>query len=274
MRRDQHEVELEVLVTVKAYPTPSMRYSECVCVAGLRLDTPKPEWVRLYPVAFRDLPRTRQFNKYDVIKLRARPRAGDSRPESFSPNVDTIEVLGQVAAANGWAERIPFIDSVRIASMCELYRRQERDGTSLGVFRPAEIVDFEPTATSPEWDQRRQNALGQGSLFCVEQKRPLEKIPFEFRFLFRCDDPACNGHRMSMIDWEIGENYRKTRGRHPDERLRLVHERWMGLVCGPGRETHFYAGNLAKRHTTFVLLGAFWPPKQKAEPSTQELVLF
>jgi hypothetical protein len=267
---------MEVLVVVKAYPTPSQKYSECVCVAGLRLDTASPEWVRLYPVRYRDLPHRQQFKKYDVIAVRARPRRADSRPESFTPIVDTIQRVDHLDAADAWAKRIPYIEQVRAASMCELHRLQRTVGTSLGVFRPAEITGCEITPTSPEWDIGRQAALGQGNLFCETPRRPLEKIPFEFHYTFRCDDPACNEHRMSLIDWELGEHYRKTAGRPADERLELVRERWLGRVCGPNRDTHFYAGSIAKRHHQFVLLGAFWPPKPKVgePPRVQEFSLF
>jgi hypothetical protein len=55
------EVAMRVLVTVKAYPGLSTRRGETVCVAGVRVDTDAPEWVRLYPVAFRDLPKTERF---------------------------------------------------------------------------------------------------------------------------------------------------------------------------------------------------------------------
>jgi hypothetical protein len=71
-----HELEqtIDVLVLVKAYPQPSTKYTESVCVAGLRVDTPMPEWVRLYPVQFRLLKRERQFSKYDLIRVLVRPR--------------------------------------------------------------------------------------------------------------------------------------------------------------------------------------------------------
>jgi hypothetical protein len=69
-----HELEqtIDVLVLVKAYPQPSTKYTESVCVAGLRLDTPVPGWVRLYPVPFRLLKRERQFSKYDLIRVLVR----------------------------------------------------------------------------------------------------------------------------------------------------------------------------------------------------------
>jgi hypothetical protein len=47
--------QIRLVVTVKSYPQPSSRYHESVCVAGIRRDTRDPQWVRLYPVQFRDL---------------------------------------------------------------------------------------------------------------------------------------------------------------------------------------------------------------------------
>lgn len=268
---------MDVLVLVKAYPQPSTKYTESVCVAGLRVDTPELEWVRLYPVQFRPLPREQQFGKYDIIRVRVRrPTSGDTRRESFTPILDTIEKIGHLDSKRGWASRIPYIEQVKVGSMCELQRRQRDNGTSLGAFRPAEFRNFEITPTSPEWDAGRQAALGQGNLLCSAPKLPLEKIPFDFHYSFTCDDTDCGGHRMSMIDWELGQNYRRTAGRPEDERLEFVMRRWRDDVCSPTRDTHFFAGNLAKRQGTFVLLGAFWPPKPKVvlQPKSQELALF
>lgn len=56
--------QMELLATVGAYPSVSMKYGEAVCVAGVRLITPQPEWARLGPVAFRDLPPAQQFGTY------------------------------------------------------------------------------------------------------------------------------------------------------------------------------------------------------------------
>jgi hypothetical protein len=275
----RHELEqtIEVLVLVKAYPTPSTKYTESVCVAGLRVDTPKLEWVRLYPVQFRLLPKEQRFDKYDVIRVKVRrPTSGDTRPESFTPIIETIEKVRHIDTKHGWAERIPYIDKVKVDSMCELLRRQQADGTSLGVFQPGAFTKFEITATSSEWDTGRQAMLGQGNLLCAAPKLALEKIPFDFHFSFECDDPTCNGHRMSLIDWELGAHYRRTAGRPEDERLDLVMQRWRDDVCGPSRDVHFFAGSLAKRQKTFVLIGVFWPPRPKvvltARP--QELALF
>ncbi len=50
-----------VLITVKTYPQPRMKYEETVCVAGIDMDS--LQWVRLYPVQFRALPFEKQFRK-------------------------------------------------------------------------------------------------------------------------------------------------------------------------------------------------------------------
>jgi hypothetical protein len=268
------ERTIDVLVLVKAYPQPSTKYTESVCVAGLRVDTQEPVWVRLYPVQFRQLPKERQFGKYDIIRAKVKlPTSGDKRKESLTPILDSIEKIGHLDSKRDWASRIPYIEQVRVESMCELQRRQREDGTSLGVFRPAEFTNFEITPTSPEWDAARQAILGQENLLTPTPKLPLEKIPFEFHFSFVCGDAACNGHRMSMIDWELGQSYRQTAGRPEDERLDLLMEKWRDVVCGPTRDTHLFAGTLAKRQHQFVLLGAFWPPKRQVAQQ-QELVLF
>lgn len=269
------EWTIDVLVLVKAYPQPSTKYTESVCVAGLRLDTPEPEWVRLYPVQFRQLPKNQQFGKYDIIRVKVkRPTSGDKRKESFTPILDSIEKIGHLDSKHGWASRIPYIEHVRVKSMCDLQRRQRDAGTSLGVFRPAEFTNFEITPTSPEWDAARQAILGQENLLTPTPTLPLEKIPFEFHFSFVCDDGACSGHRMSLIDWELGQSYRQTAGRPEDERLDLLMAKWRDVVCGPMRDTHFFAGTLAKRQHQFVLLGAFWPPKRQVPQQRQELALF
>lgn len=55
------EETAEVIVTVKTYPNPSETYGENVCVAGVRLDRGRPEWIRLYPAKFRNADFDSQF---------------------------------------------------------------------------------------------------------------------------------------------------------------------------------------------------------------------
>jgi len=85
---------MEVLVTVKAYPSVSGTYGEAVCVAGVRLDTPTPHFVRFFPVGYRDLLPEQRFHKYQVIRLRARKHSSDRRMESYRPDVVVCRGFG------------------------------------------------------------------------------------------------------------------------------------------------------------------------------------
>jgi hypothetical protein len=75
---------LEMLVAVKTYPVPSVRYQELVCTAGI---DSAGRGIRLYPVRFRHLPAQQQYRRYDVIQVRARRRAQDQRRESYTGDV-------------------------------------------------------------------------------------------------------------------------------------------------------------------------------------------
>jgi len=260
--------QIEVLITVKAYPQPSKCYGESVCVAGVRLDTRMPSWCRLYPVDFRRLPQAQQFHQYDVVRCQAgRPRS-DTRPESHCPVLDTMEIVDTYPR---WQDRWPLIEPLAAGSMCEIYERER--GTSLGLFKPGEILDFHVEGAGDDWDDGRHAILNQQSLLPeLAKRRPLEKMPYTFSFSHRCATPGCKGHKQQIIDWEVCENYRKTAGYPEARRRELVRERWLERVCGSARDTYFYAGNLSRHRHTFVLLGAFWPPRTLVRP--EDLVLF
>ncbi len=97
---------IEMVVTVKAYPSISTKYGETVCVAGIRTDTPGPEWVRLYPLVYRDLQFDLRFTKYQRITLEVAD-ASDPRPESLKPNLDTL-ALGDIISTERRLARAAF----------------------------------------------------------------------------------------------------------------------------------------------------------------------
>lgn len=127
-----NQQRLRMLVTVKAFPAITRRRGEAVCVAGIDVDTPR--WIRLFPVPFRDMPPDRRFKKFDILELAA-SKASDPRPESHQANVDTLKVVGHIAASRP-DERRRMIDPLLRPSMCAIRREQQATGTSLGVFRP------------------------------------------------------------------------------------------------------------------------------------------
>lgn len=192
-------VEMDLLVTVKAYPSVSMKYGEAVCVAGVRLDTPTPEWVRLFPVGYRDLPEDARFRKWEVVHLRAQRHSTDRRSESWRPDLDSVR-RGQFLESGGhWPQRRLWVEPLIGPTMCELNagRAGGGPGPSLGLVRPARVIDVVARTAEP-WTPGQEATLNQGSL--LSAKRTLEKPTHAFSYRWECEAPACPGHLQTIVD--------------------------------------------------------------------------
>ena len=77
-----------ILILCKTYPSPSARYVETSCVAGM---TEHGRLIRLFPVPFRLVEDEQQFKKWQWITARVRRAQDDARPESHRVSVDTID---------------------------------------------------------------------------------------------------------------------------------------------------------------------------------------
>jgi hypothetical protein len=80
---------------------------------------------------------------------------------------------------------------------------------TLGVFNLFQIkrLLIEP-AERAQWTEAELTALRQSTLFQKAPEQPLEKLPFDFRYEFRCGDVDCKYHTMMCTDWEMGQSYR------------------------------------------------------------------
>jgi hypothetical protein len=250
---------ISLLVTVKAYPAISSTYGEVVCVAGIRTDTPAPTWVRLFPVPYRDIPFDQRFKKYQHISLEASHHSGDKRPETFRPNVDTLELGDIVPTKKTWTERKRFIDPLVVDSMCDVLRRQQSERLSLAAVRPGEVLDLVLDSDVDEWNPSKAAVAAQPSLF-FQGKHGLEQIPHRWRYHYRCS-ANCNGHMQSMIDWELSESYRSWRERYDAPTLlEKIRQRFLEEMCSPQKDTIFFVGNQHIHPRAFLVLGVFWPP--------------
>lgn len=249
--------EFELLVTVKAYPSVSTKYGEAVCVAGIRLDTPTPQWVRLFPVAFRDLPSDQRFQKFHIIKLRVQRHSTDRRRESYRPDLGSIVVGRRIDAGRHWAARRAFVEPLLGPSMCELIRGREggASGPSLGIVRPAHVLDV-VVRDAEQWSPSQVATLNQGNL--LSTKTVLEKPAHSFAYKWLCEQPGCRGHTQSIADWEIGQAYRGWRRQGYDV-IDSLREKWLDYVCAEHRETLFFVGDQHRWPGSFMVLGAFYP---------------
>jgi len=255
-------VTKQFLVTAKGYPNISsnVRLGEVCCIAGL---TEEKEWVRIWPVLYRDLPPKQRPRKYEIISVRAF-KYKDPRPESFHPDESTIEKVGYLdAKKDAWGARKEWVLSAANESMCEIIRLANERHKSLGLFRPWEIVDLNFEDDETEWTPQRLRVIQQGKLFGAA-KTPLEKIPLKFRYRYFCAKRECPGHHQTIIDWEICGLYRKLRDKYGDDTPSIktgIKRRFLDELCGPRRDTYFFVGDMHWHPGSFIILGVFWPPK-------------
>jgi hypothetical protein len=116
-----------------------------------------------------------------------------------------------------------------------------------------------------EEEQKKKRILSQKSFFV--DKKDLELIPYRFLISFNCDDPKCTGHKISILDWEFGELYRKVSTSVDwKEKMRQKFDQ----ICSEKNDVYFFMGNMASRRKTFCILGIFYHPKVK-QPSLFKL---
>lgn len=250
----------KVLVTVKAYPNPSRKYGETVCVAGIELES--KQWIRLYPIPYRDLEDDKRFKKYNVIEIKASKAMDDKRPESFKVNIDSINIIDWYDTDDCWKKRKNLLLHTRSSSLCEIYEESNRTDKSLGMFKP-ENVNFIYQQAKAKNKETREACYAQLS-FYNKDKDAVEQIPYDFKYSFNCQGRSdCKGHVLSIIDWEIGQSYRAWRWKYRKESVLLekIKERWLDRMFSDKLDTYFFVGNWKRFRDNFMILGVFYPPK-------------
>ena len=248
------------MVTVKAYPSVSLLYKELVCCAGI---TERGQWVRLYPVPYRQLPSSQQFDKYDIIEVdvQRRPAHKDNRPESWQPLLETLKVVGNVPTNKGnWDARLDWIRPTLLQGYAELKNKQGSENKSLAAFRPSRILDIEVSPDKDDWSPRQRATLDQRELFDGFDKEPVEKVPYRFRIGFL--DERGEDHWLSIIDWEFFQLWRKERDRlGSEEQAAEQVRRKLQWVTSADKDLILYAGNLANpaMRKSFMILGCCYP---------------
>ena len=253
-----------ILIVVKTYPEISTKYKETVCTAGLLKET--KTFVRLYPVRFRYLEKQHQFSKYQWIKAEIHKAVSDPRPESYTISEQSMELGPVIEPGIDWSERAKWILNPHTVfdSVETLLVAQKKSKTSLGLVKPARLIagsieekperEIEPAAA------KKKTILSQTDLW--EPNKDLELLPIRIYLQFSCASESCSGHKMTVLDWEFGELYRK-----------MAHKQnWKSKIEGkirdifkPSNETYLILGNMANHQNVFCVLGFFYPPKHRQE---------
>ncbi len=242
-----------ILITVRTYPTPSASHIETVCTGGIN---DNGEWRRLYPLPLRYLEESRQFRTYDIIEIDL--TAGkDKRPETRRPDSRSLKIIG---ACTTWSSRHQWVGPTIAPSL----RLLKESGRSLAPVKVNRILDMNIKAGKKEWSSEQLRKLEQAMLF--ESNKPLEKIPYEFRFTWQDDEE--DTHDSIIIDWEICQTWRKWRHLYPDDVLERIRDQWLNHVCDGENEIAFFMGNQRRFQDTFMICGIYHPPKKEIENGT------
>lgn len=261
MPRAEH---IRVLVTVKAYPGVGRTAGETVCVAGVRCDRAAPEWIRLWPVQFRELKPELQFHKWQIIDLEAAPSHLDRRPESYRPNLDSLTVGPVISTRQEWKDRWHLLgDLPGATTLCELmHAQEEQPAPSLGLVKV--LSDAQATIREgPVWTAEKHllaRVAAEPNLFREDALDILKPAPFQIVYKWRCAEPSCPGHEHVTCDWEAGQAARKFMRQYRDPRSMLLQRFGHGML-EHNRDAFFFVGNQHQHPSTFMVLGAFYPPK-------------
>lgn len=262
----------KVLITVKTYPTLSVKYDELVCTAGLLEDG---TWIRIYPIQFRKKSYDEQFRKYEWIEIDLVKNTNDFRKESHRPvSHDTpITISGNLDTKNNWQLRKEIVNKSRIYHDLNELIGEAKDKmvmTSLATFKPTEILDFTIEEVDPNWDKNKLEVLKyeRRSLFSQEGDlfKVVKKLPYKFSYVLR----DCNGKKSKMMieDWEIGQLYwncLKKHGGDTEKALDDVRNKYLDefvktkdllLFLGTSQRHHLRSKN------PFMIIGVFYPKKE------------
>ena len=249
-------VAKRILITVRTYPVPARKGIEVSCTGGI---TDGGKWIRLFPVPYRFLEEDRRFTKYQWISVSVAKSKNDTRPESFTPNLDTLTIGERLSTADNWRARREIVRPLMRPSLCAIqHERDTNRSPTLGIFKPGQITRLViEDAEQPSWTPEQLNTLRQIQMFQSAPAQELEKIPFDFKYKFCCSESSCSGHNLTCFDWEMGQAYRRWRSQYGDNWEQPSRSRFEISK----NDTHLFVGNLQQFPTSWIVVGLFYPPK-------------
>lgn len=253
----------KILIATKTYPSISTKYQETVCTAGVLLDDDeKPvQWIRIYPIRFRQLDFDKRYPRWSIISAKIERNEKDYREESFRIDDSSIEVIRKIDTSKNWEERKALVLPLEFKSILDI----KEQGKSLGIIKPQTIKKyFWKKEIEREWKPKQQAILDQMDLF--EPSVQLDKIPYKFgyEFFFSKDGKR---HRCTINDWEIQQLYRGCRDRSKEtsmenkekEALEKVRQKLEDEFLNK-KDLYFIMGNLKNHKNSFMIIGIFYPP--------------
>ncbi|MDI7863960.1 hypothetical protein MRS76_18580 [Rhizobiaceae bacterium n13] len=260
--------DARILILCKTYPSPSGKYTETSCVAGM---DESGKLVRLFPVPFRLITKDQQFKKWQWIEAKVAKARKDHRPESLTIKVDTIKSGDVILPEKEWAERRRLITKIRLVDHFDaIEAEQQANQTSLALLKPGRILglDIVPVA-DPDWTEyelaKLEQEQAQGGLFDAKDKpaiRQLQKLPFDFYYRYECGSgPSRKEFRHKLVDWEVGALFLKCQQRYRADWEGPFRQQLEETL--PAKDLMLLMGNQHRFQTQWLIISLIYPPYQK-----------
>jgi len=97
-----------------------------------------------------------------------------------------------------------------------------------------------------------------------EQPKKLEKVPWRFKYVYRCDDENCKSHEQTVRDWEVFQLYRNLKNKMGEQdAVAKVKDKLLHLFSD-AYDSYFIVGSIGKK-PTFIIGGLFYPKRTMDE---------
>ena len=233
-------MEEEMVVLAKTKFTPSTKYGESMCIAGI---TDSGNFRRIYPIPYKDFMKTK-FQKRDWIQYETREDDNsDTRKESVKIKPESIKIIKKEDFES--FNRLVFENSG--GTLEYLRRRYGVDKTSLGIVKVKELIDLK---------------IKRGFVKKYKKGMHINPIDIEVKYRWKCYNPHCKGHVTLLLDSEFIGLYLNLRKKglsesEIDEKLRDKFFDWMKT-----RSIYFMMGSHYIHRTHFMIISVFYPEYQ------------
>lgn len=259
-------VDQRILILCKTYPSPSEKYVETSCVAGVREDG---SLIRLFPVPFRLVSADKQFKKWQWITAKIEKARKDHRPESHQIKIDTLDCSGEaLPTRNDWAVRRAALQRTPVfSSFSDIEQERVATGQSLALLRPSKLVGLDIEEVKPaEWTDEEIAKLlteqRQGALFEEDRTelKTLRKLPYSFHYRYECIQPdgTVAQFRHKIVDWEAGALFWRCQREYGSNWESKFRERLWDYMNA--RELIFLMGNIHRFQKQWLIVSILYFP--------------
>jgi hypothetical protein len=198
----------------------------------------------------------------------------DPRKESYKIDPESIQIEEAIPADKyGWFNRsVPVFKNSYYSfnSVEQLIAENRSKKTSMGFVKPASIEriyleerpqeDYDTFIRKMSENQDRRRQVPLFDEVSVAELKSLRYLSQRFKIHWKCQDPGCKGHKMSVLDWELYELVRNVGTEKAMEKLKQT-------VNLEQHSVGFFLGNFKLHPNNFAIGGIWYPKKSHLAPN-------